>query len=103
MICGAHGADGLRIIPETKMKEIGKPEKMLERSPGHYNEWIAMCKGGKRTGSNFVDHAGPLTEMVVLGNLAVRSSKRVEWDSGKMVCTNDASINKFVREPWRIF
>jgi len=50
-----------------------------------------------------VDHAGPMTEMVVLGNLAVRGGKRVEWDAEKMVCTNDASINRFVREPFRIF
>lgn len=97
-------SDSVRVIPESRMKEVGKPPKMLERSKGgHCQEWISMCKGGPRVGSNFVDHAGPLTEMVVLGNLAVRSGKRVEWDAAKMICTNDPSINKFVREPYRIF
>ncbi|MHC4502449.1 MAG: Gfo/Idh/MocA family oxidoreductase [Planctomycetota bacterium] len=96
--------NSVRIVPEAKMKEIGRPPKMVERvRGGHYQEWIRACKGGKPAGSNFVDHSGPLTEMVVLGNLAVRSAKRVEWDAKKMVSTNVPEANKYVRHPYRIF
>lgn len=96
-------SDSVRIIPEARMKEVGRPPKMLERSQGgHYQEWISMCKGGARVGSNFVDHAGALTEMVVLGNLAVRSRKRIAWDAGKLA-TDDAAANHYIRQPYRIF
>ena len=44
--------------------------KTMPRSPGHYEEWIAACKGGPRPMSNF-DYAGPLTEIVLLGVLAL--------------------------------
>ena len=36
----------------------------MPRSPGHYEEWLAACKGGPRPVSNF-DYAGPLTEIVL--------------------------------------
>ena len=48
------------------------------RSAGVYAEWIAACKGGTPAGSNFADHSGPLTEMVLLGNLAVRSGQAID-------------------------
>ena len=60
-----------RIIPESKQKEYAMPEKTIKSSPGHYQEWIAACKGGEPAGSCF-DWAGPLTEVVLLGNIALR-------------------------------
>jgi hypothetical protein len=43
-----------------------------------YAEWIAACKGGPPAGSNIADHSGPLTEMVLLGNLAVRTAQPID-------------------------
>ena len=40
-----------RLIPDVKAREFGKPPRVLERSPGHYVEWINACKGGKPAGS----------------------------------------------------
>jgi hypothetical protein len=76
------------------------PEKTEAPSIGHKEEWIEACKGGVPAGANF-DYAGPLTEMVLLGNLAVRSGKRIEWDSKKMLCTNVPEVNEYVRKQYR--
>jgi len=92
----------IRIIPEAKMKAFQRPEKTLPRSPGHVKEWLDACKGGKPPGANF-DYAGPLTEMVLLGNLAVRTGKKIEWDSKNLRCTNVPEANPYVRKPYRVF
>jgi predicted dehydrogenase len=82
-------------------------EPFLPRSPGHYEEWIQACKGGKPAGSNF-DWAGPLTEAVLLGNVALRSELRedltiswLEWDSKKLSFTNMEEANRFLRREYR--
>jgi predicted dehydrogenase len=95
---------GPRIIPEKKMQEFQRPEKTIPRVPGgnHYMEWVNGCKGGPLPGSNF-DYAGPFSEMVLLGNLAVRTGKRVEWDGKRMVCTNLPEANNLVRKQYRVF
>ncbi len=49
---------GYRLIPESRMKEYGRPPKVLPRSPGHFKEWVDACRGGPAAGANFVDHAG---------------------------------------------
>lgn len=96
-----------RLIPEEKMKEHGKPRQMLERSPGHHIEWINACKGGPKAGSNF-DHAGPLAEAVLLGNVALRPEIREKmnrtkllWDPEKFEITNVPEANRFLRREYR--
>ena len=55
----------------------------MERSPGHYEEWVNACKGGPKPVASF-DYAGPMTETVLLGVLALRApGTRLEWDSEK--------------------
>ncbi|MCX5759631.1 MAG: hypothetical protein NTU83_14235 [Candidatus Hydrogenedentes bacterium] len=89
-----------RLIPEARMKEYGTPPKTLPRSPGHYQEWINACKGGEPAGSNF-DFAGPLTEVVLLGNIAIRTGKKLLWDGPNMTVTNIPEANPFVNPPYR--
>lgn len=96
-----------RIYPEKLAKEYGEPPKKLERSPGHHQEWVNACKGGAKAGSNF-DWAGPLTEVVLLGNVALRAQLRerltrsvLQWDSDKLVCTNVPEANQFLRREYR--
>ena len=96
-----------RIIPESKMKEYGKPPEMIPRSPGHYIEWIEACKGGKPAGSNF-DHAGPLAEAVLLGNVALRpelkekmNRTKLLWDGPNLKITNVPEANKFLHREYR--
>jgi len=89
-----------RLIPEARMKEYGAPPKVLERSPGHYVEWINACKGGNPAGANF-DFAGPLAEAVLLGNIAIRTGKKVLWDSAAMTITNVPEANAYINPPYR--
>jgi predicted dehydrogenase len=97
-------AGSVRIFPEKMMKKIGKPPRLLPRvKGGHYREWIRACKGGPAAGSNLTDHAGPLTEMVLLGNLAIRVGKRLQWDSVTLTSPNRPEADRFVRNPYRIY
>jgi predicted dehydrogenase len=92
---------GHRIIPEAKMKAYGKPPKTLPRSPGHYNEFVDGCRGGPQPGANFVNHAGVLTETLMLANVALRAGKKLVWDGPKMKITNDAAANKLLHRDYR--
>ena len=97
-----------KLLPEARAQEYGTPPKKLERSPGHYIEWIQACKGsGPKPGSNF-DWAGPLAEVVLLGNVALRLKLRGEmakhkllWDPEKFEFTNLPAANQFLRREYR--
>jgi predicted dehydrogenase len=94
-----------RIIPESSMRAFlpNRPEKTIPRSPGGHKEWIAACKGeGPKPGADF-DYSAPLTEMVLLGNLAIRTGKTIEWDSARLRCINVPEANALVRQPHREF
>jgi hypothetical protein len=92
---------GYRLIPESAMKKFGRPPKMLPRSVGHHKEWIDACRGGPPAGANFVDHAGLLTEVCLLGNVALRAGKKLAWDGPAMKVTNDQQANQFLRRQYR--
>jgi predicted dehydrogenase len=98
---------GESLIPDARRKEYGKPPKVLPRSPGHHQEWIDACKGGNPAGSNF-DHAGPLAEVVLLGNVALRPELREKmnrtklfWDGPNLRITNVPEANKFLHREYR--
>jgi predicted dehydrogenase len=98
---------GFKLIPESRQKAYGDPPQKLPRSIGHYNEWLEACKGGSPGGSNF-DWAGPLTEVVLLGNVALRTQMREEltrkklwWDSANMRFTNSDEANRYLRREYR--
>jgi len=76
------------------------PKPSLPRSPGHYKEFVAACKGGSAPGANF-DYAGPLTELVLMGNVAVRAGKKLEWDSANLKFTNAPEANQYLRREYR--
>ncbi|MCX5645618.1 MAG: Gfo/Idh/MocA family oxidoreductase [Phycisphaerae bacterium] len=101
--CGEYGGSP-RLIPETAMKAYKRPPQTLERiKGGHEQNWIRACKGGPAATSNF-DYSGPFTEMVVMGNLALRPEnvgKKLEWDGDKMLVTNDKKANDYVQMHYR--
>ena len=90
-----------RLIPDKKMMEFGRAPQKLERSPGHWKEWLDACRGGKPAGSNFADHAAHLTEVVLLGNIAIRMNQKLEWDPVNMKFPNCPEADKFVNPPYR--
>ncbi len=83
-------------VPETFPKVAGDNDRT------HHLEWIAACKAGdpKAALSNF-DYAGPMTEAVLLGNVALRAGKPIAWDAKAMKVTNDADANRFVNHDYR--
>lgn len=104
LMCGCYGKNP-RLIPETKMREYMRPAPTLERIPddigGHEKDWVRACKGSKPASSNF-DYSGVLSEIVLMGNLAVRfPQKKLLWDGQKMEVTNDADANAYVRREYR--
>lgn len=104
IMTGCYG-ENPRLIPETAMKDYDKPEATIDRIPegsaGHERDWVRACKGGKPASSNF-DYSGPFSEMVLMGNLAVRFPyKRLNWDGEKMQVTNDSLANAYVKRDYR--
>ena len=92
---------GHRPIPESRAREIGRPPRVLPRSSGHYKEWIDACKGGKPAGSDFVLHAAHLAEVVLLGNIAIRTEEKLYWDAEAMAFKNSPAANALINPPYR--
>lgn len=95
------------IFPESRRRDYTPPPKTLPRSIGHYEEWLAACKTGSPTGSNFV-FAGRLTEAVMLGNIALRVDLREQlsrqilvWDAAARQFSNLPQANAFLKKPYR--
>ena len=98
---------GHRLIPEPKMKAYERPAPSLPRSPGHHKEWLNACKGGPAARSNF-DWAGPLTEVVLMGNVALKMEKqlyekglKLHIDGPNMKVTNLPEANRYIRDEYR--
>ena len=92
---------GAQLLPEARAAEVGAPKKVLPRSPGHYQEWVDACKGGKPAGSNFVDHAGHLAAVVLMGNIAIRTQEKLYWDAEKLAFKNSDAANQLLNPPYR--
>ena len=90
-----------QLLPEGNFPNFRPPAPSLPRSPGHHAEWIRACKGGPPAMSNFVDYAGPFTEMVLLGNVAIRVGQRLVWDSAKLQVTNVPAAAQYIRREYR--
>lgn len=93
----ASGAGGIpRLVPESRMKAYKPPPKTLKRRSGIYGEWFEAVRGGAKPSEHWPDCAVPLTEMVLLGCIALRAGGHLEWDGAKMRFTNSAAANKLV-------
>jgi hypothetical protein len=78
----------------------------IRESPSHFQEFVAAIKGGDPTVSNFPDYAGPLTEMVLLGNLAVwtadsGSGPQIQWDAKNLAARNVPHLEKLIKPEYR--
>jgi len=82
------------------MKASKTPPPSMPRSPGHHREWINASKGGEAAGSNF-DIAGPLTEVVMLGNVSLFAGRKLYWDPENMSITNAPEANALLRREYR--
>ena len=102
LMCSTYG-ENPRLIPEKFMQEYQRPEKTTPRSPGIHEEWIAAVKAGKKSTTDF-EYAGPLTETMLLGNIALRAQEyntALEWDPVKMEFPNLTEANPFLHKDYR--
>ncbi len=96
-----------KLFPADKFKNFEPPTQTIPKSIGHHAEWIKACKEGdsKIALCNF-DYAGPLTETVLLGNVAFRSGKAFQWDAKKQIAVDCPEAQKFIskqyREGWEV-
>ena len=91
---------GDRVFPASRAKKFNDVPRTLPRRSGTWGEWWEACQGGEEAGCHF-QWAGLLTEFVLLGNIAIRTGKRLDWDAEAMRFTNDEAANKFVKEEYR--
>ena len=110
------GKESIQVIANGEIiTDFKKPNPMLPRLPFipgnnteksdadrmHKQDWILSCKTGSVSGTNF-DHAGPLTEWVVMGNISLRFPyQKLEWDGANMRFTNCKEANKYVTKEYR--
>lgn len=122
MLCGVFG-ENPTLLPTAKMKDFKRPKAVLPRYPAsHQMVWVNACKGEGQPSSPF-EYAAPLTEALLIGNLAVRCYDikklqpgkkpdswapydypgriRLEWDAANMRVANFEEANRFVQREAR--
>ena len=108
--CGLMGgshASPPRLIPDSLMKDFKRPEAVIPRSPGHRIEWVRAALAGKpEDAKSGFWYSAPFTEALLVGMLAVRFQKRIEWDAEKQQAKNcpeaELIIRKAYREGWKL-
>jgi predicted dehydrogenase len=120
LMCSCYGENPM-LLPTKRMKEEKFPEPTIKRVPeGHYVQWVNACiagYGNAQVSSPF-EYAGPFTESILMGNLAIRSwmiknpklkswedkylgRKKLLWDAKNMKITNFDEANQFVKREYR--
>jgi hypothetical protein len=94
------GIDGGLLLPETKFANYQQPEPTLPRVKGHYLEWIDACKKGLRSEVP-IEYGCDMTELGILGAIALRTGRLLNWDAEEMQITNDPEANRLVDPPYR--
>jgi predicted dehydrogenase len=93
---GDYADQGIQVVGAEE------PDVEYPRSPGHEKEWFEAMRDSKKPAmSNFANYAGPLTETILLGNLAVYKRGKVQWDPVNLKPLNDPSLARIVRPTFR--
>lgn len=94
-----EGVQAYKLLPEGKFPDAEQVKPSLPQSPGHHAEWIEACKGGPAALSEF-GYASNLTESVLLGNVAFRAGKKLQWDSAQLKATNCPEASQFIKREY---
>jgi len=95
------GASGIpHLVPKSKMQAYTMPPKTLPRRSGIYGEWFEAVTGGPKPSEHWPDCAVPLTELVLLGCIALRAGGYLKWDGPNMRFTNSGDANKLIMPPY---
>jgi predicted dehydrogenase len=95
---GAHP----RLLPQSLQESAGKPPEKLARIPGEAHElnWVDAAKGKGETDSPF-SYAAKLTEVMLLGVVALRAGKKINYDGANMRITNVPDANQYLTRQYR--
>ena len=105
-------SDGATLLPKSRMANAKAKQRWArvpEGSNGHYKQWVEGCIAGygKTELSSSFEIAGPLTEALLMANLAVRGydlkggNKKLLWDNANMKVTNFDDVNQYVKRTYR--
>ncbi|MVN91727.1 Gfo/Idh/MocA family oxidoreductase [Mucilaginibacter aquatilis] len=100
------------LLPKSLTEQAKAPQKWARvpgGSNGHYTQWVEACLAGygKKELSSPFEVAGPLTEALLMANLAVRGHDlpggqfKYEWDNKAMKVSNFNEVNQFVKRNYR--
>jgi predicted dehydrogenase len=102
MLFGGGGRRGFQLT-----KGLVQPAVSFPVSPGHFEEFVRAVRGGEPALSNFPEYAGPLTETVLAGNLAVWEANvpgtgpKLEWDAVNQRVKNHDGLERLIRREYR--
>ncbi len=88
------------LLPDSEFAGFKPPERTIPESIGHHAEWIAACKDGRPTTCNF-DYSGALTESILLGNVAYRVGRKLQWDAANLKAVGCPEADAFLRREYR--
>jgi len=96
----------VRLIPESKMQEAARakslPQPWIPRiDGGHFKDWLDGIRAATQPGSSFSQDATALTEMVLLGNLALQTGETIRWDSDNLKAKDLPKADRFIKPPFR--
>ncbi len=111
MMASTYSADPL-LLPTSRTKEVNVKQTIARvpgQADGHYAQWVEACIAGygKKEVSSPFEVAGPLTEALLMANLAVRGHDlkgghiKMLWDNQNMKITNFDEVNRFVKRDYR--
>jgi predicted dehydrogenase len=95
-----------RLLPKSLHESTGKPAEKYERiKTSHEMNWIDAIRGSQKTTAPF-EYAGKLTEIMLLGVVALNAGKKIQYDGAAMKITNvpdsDALLKRAYREGWKL-
>jgi predicted dehydrogenase len=97
---GENASDMFLLLPRKQFADFTPPSPTLPRTPEHHIEWIEACKGSGKTQSPF-SYASVLTESLLVGLLAERTGRRIEWDAEKMEARGFPEASEYIRPKFR--
>ncbi len=101
IVYGSHGAGGVRLIPAARMQAFRRPQRTLSRIKEHHWDWLEAIRTGRKAGSDFL-YGGPLTELALLGVIAIKQpGRKLEWDGQAGRFTNSPEANAHLNPPYR--
>jgi predicted dehydrogenase len=102
MVHGSHGAGGLLLAPEDLRKEYRTPAPSIPRVKDHHADFVAAIREGRKAGSDFALYGGPLSELAMIGIVAMSfPGKSLAWDGAEGRFTNVEEANRHLHPPYR--